>query len=66
VSVSYLFDSWAAAGDERRAAAAGFTHLVADTKRDPVYAARLARRVRSDHPDLYERAHRLTAAPLAA
>lgn len=67
VDVAYLFESWAAAGNERRAAEVGFTHLIADTKRDPANAARLDRRVRTDHPDLYARAHRMTAAvPVAA
>lgn len=56
VGIEYLFESWAAAGNAREAREAGFTHLIADTKRNPVYAGRLARRVRRDHPDLYHRA----------
>ena len=59
VGMAYLFESWAAAGSARRAAQAGFTHLIADTKRDPANARRLDRRVRRDLPELWERAHRL-------
>lgn len=57
VRMEYLFESWAAAGTPARAAAVGFTHLIADTKREPEHARRLDRRVRRDHPDLWERAH---------
>lgn len=55
VDIAYLFASWAEAADENRAAELGFTHLIADTKRDPVYSRRLHDRMRRDHPHLYER-----------
>jgi hypothetical protein len=55
VSIAYLFDSWADAADPDRAIEAGFTHLIADTKRDPVSTQRLHARMRRDHPALYDR-----------
>lgn len=64
VRMAYLFESWAAATSPARAAEVGFTHLIADTKRDPENARRLDRRVRRDHPELWERCQRLGAASL--
>jgi hypothetical protein len=61
VSIRYLFDSWGQAADENAAAAAGFTHLIADTKRDPGVARRLEERVGHDHPHLHERCLRMTS-----
>lgn len=55
VSIEYLFASWAEAACEARAAEAGFTHLIADTKRSPDVAQRLERRVMRDYPERYER-----------
>lgn len=55
VRLAYLFDSWAEAADEAQAAQVGFTHLIADTKREPDNAERLDRRVRQDYPERYER-----------
>jgi hypothetical protein len=55
VDVSYLFPSWAQAGDEAQAAQRGFTHLIADTKRQPDVMQRLERRVRDQYPGRYER-----------
>jgi hypothetical protein len=55
VRIAYLFPSWAAAADAERAAALGFTHLIADTKRDPDAMRRIERRVRTDHPEQFER-----------
>lgn len=60
VRVGYLFDSWADAADDVKATAAGFTHLIADTKRDPVFSRRLEARVARDHPRLFERCVRMT------
>jgi hypothetical protein len=59
VSIAYLFESWAEAADDSRAAELGFTHLIADTKRDPAFARRLEQRVERDHPHLYERCCRM-------
>ncbi len=53
--IGYLFPSWAAAADAQQAAALGFTHLIADTKRDPDVMRRIERRVRSDYPEHYAR-----------
>lgn len=55
VRIAYLFSSWAEAADDARAAQRGFTHLIADTKRDPDVMRRLERRVRADYPERYER-----------
>jgi hypothetical protein len=53
VEITYLFQSF----DDciRSAGAAGFTHLMADTKRDSAIAARIEQRVASDYPEAYER-----------
>jgi hypothetical protein len=55
VRIAYLFPSWAAAADAQRAAALGFTHLIADTKRDPDAMRRIEQRVRSEYPEHYAR-----------
>jgi hypothetical protein len=66
VDIAYLFESWAEAGDDARAGALGFTHLIADTKRDPAFARRLDQRVERDHPGLYDNCCRMfTDLPLA-
>ena len=61
VRVRYLFESWAEATDGARAAELGFTHLIADTKRDADVVARLEHRVRTEHPERYERCLALLA-----
>ena len=63
VSIERLFSSWAEAGDGTRAAALGFTHLIAHTKRDPAIARRLERRVATDHPARYARCLRSLHGP---
>jgi hypothetical protein len=55
VRIEYLFDSDTERWYPDRAAQAGFTHLVADAKRNPQLAVRLENRVRRDYPELYER-----------
>jgi hypothetical protein len=60
VDIAYLFDSWAQAADGARAAELGYTHLIADAKRDPVSAERLHVRMQRDHPDLYDRCLAIT------
>jgi hypothetical protein len=55
VDIAYLFDSWAQAADGVRAADLGYTHLIADTKRNPVFTQRLHHRMQRDHPELFER-----------
>ncbi|WP_162941695.1 DUF6734 family protein [Desertimonas flava] len=61
--ISYLFPTWAAAGDEPTAIEAGFTHLIADTKREPGVVARLEQRVRREFPGRYERCVALAGSP---
>jgi hypothetical protein len=55
VRIEYLFNSMADPWNPERAAQAGFTHLVADAKRNPLFADRLERIVQRDYPDHYER-----------
>jgi len=57
---AYLFESWQAA--ERNAPRVGYTHLIADSKRDPINAARLERRVWRDYPHRHEQCLRLLRA----
>ena len=61
VDIAYLFESWAEAADDARAGELGFTHLIADTKRDPAFARRLEQRVERDHPGLYDNCCRMFA-----
>ena len=61
VSIEYLFNSTADPWNPDLAAQAGFTHLVADAKRNPRLASRLENRVRRDYPELYERCCRVAA-----
>jgi hypothetical protein len=65
VDIAYLFDSWRDAADDDLAAELGFTHLIADTKRDPANVRRLHRRVQRDHPKLYERCVAIARDPVA-
>jgi hypothetical protein len=44
-----------AAFDARQSAAKGYTHLLAGAKKNPVIAARLEARLKSDYPARYER-----------
>lgn len=55
VSIEYVFPSMGEAFDPRRAASAGFTHLIAGSKRNPKIAADLEERVTADYPESYER-----------
>lgn len=57
--IGYLFPSSRHAFDPLAAAETGYTHLIGDAKADPGIAARLERRVRAEHPALYERCIRL-------
>lgn len=53
--VGFLFPSSNDAFDARESERVGYTHLIGDAKANPQIAARLADRVRRDHPQLYER-----------
>ena len=55
VDIAYLFESGAAASNRDRLMQAGFTHLIADAKRNPVFARRLEARVQRDYPEHYAR-----------
>lgn len=55
VCIEYLFSSPAHPWESRRAAEAGYTHLVAGAKRNPLIADKLERRVKEDYPKYYER-----------
>jgi hypothetical protein len=49
-TVEYLFRSYAERIDPAAAVRAGYTHLIGDSKRDPVIVARLERRMALDSP----------------
>jgi len=55
VAIRYVFDSMGDAYRRERAAEAGFTHLAAGAKRDPVIARNLEVRVEHDLPDHFAR-----------
>jgi len=63
IGIEFLFDSWAhalaAAGDS------GFTHLMADAKRNPKVAARLEQRVAQGWPQAVERCQSLLSSKLS-
>jgi hypothetical protein len=61
IQVEYLFHSDMERWDPNCAAEAGYTHLVAGAKRNPRFADLLARHVRRDYPELYERCCRIAA-----
>ncbi len=60
IRIEYLFNSDADMWNPDRATQAGFTHLVASAKRNPLFAVKLENRVRCDYPELYERCRQLT------
>ena len=53
--IQYLFNSQAEAFDPQRAAAIGYTHLIAGSKRNQHVADNLEKRVKRDYPAQYER-----------
>jgi hypothetical protein len=55
VTMSYVFASLEEAFDPGRAERAGFTHLIADAKRNPHLADRVEARLARDHPAQYRR-----------
>ena len=63
LNAQYLFDSMGDAFNAERAARAGFTHLIGNTKSDPLIAQRLVARVRRDYPDYYDRCARCVGEP---
>jgi hypothetical protein len=59
VQIKYLFPTWEAAFDPTRAARAGYTHLLGDSKSDPAVVQRLENRVESEDPEFYRHCVRL-------
>ena len=55
ITISYVFTSMEDAFNPETAARLGYTHLIADAKRNPDLAARLEARVAKDYPDYYQR-----------
>ncbi len=58
VEIAYLFSSPAQAFNPTEASQLGYTHLIADAKRNLIYVQRLEARVRRDLPGWYERCAR--------
>ena len=65
VTIAYLFDSFADAFNPDKVAAAGYTHLLGDNKRNPAVARLLEERVRRDDPAQFERCKRVGGALMA-
>ena len=61
VTIAYVFPLAGQAFNPRAAEEAGYTHLLAGSKRNPKIAAALEARVAEDYPDLYERCGRYAA-----
>ena len=55
IQIGYVFNSMREAFDPDRAAQIGFTHLLAESKRDAKIAERIEQRVKRDYPDQYQR-----------
>jgi hypothetical protein len=55
IDIDYVFPSLDQAFDPTIAARVGYTHLIANAKRNPELADRLEARVARDHPDHYQR-----------
>lgn len=59
IQVQYLFPSLDYALVDENSARAGFTHLLADAKRNRAIAERLENRVKRDYPEYYDRCTRV-------
>jgi hypothetical protein len=55
LDIHYLFNSMDDAFDSGKAADAGYTHLIADTKKNKTLAKDLERRVQKDYPESFEK-----------
>jgi hypothetical protein len=55
VRIEYMYQSMGDLWNPDCAAQNGFTHLLSGTKRNPIFADRLANRVRHDYPEYYRR-----------
>lgn len=58
LDIRYVFNSMDDAFEPGKAAAAGYTHLIADTKKNKALAIDLENRVKQDYPDTYEKCSR--------
>ena len=54
ITIEYLFASEAEAFTPKKSAAAGYTHLIADTKKNEIVANNLEQRVKADYPEAYQ------------
>ena len=54
IIVDYLFASEADAFTAEKSAAAGYTHLIADTKRNEAVAHNLEQKVKKNYPEIYQ------------
>lgn len=61
ITMEYLFANEAEAFNAEKSTAAGYTHLIADTKRNADIAGNLERRVKNDYPDAYRTCLKYTA-----
>ena len=55
LNICYLFNSITEAFDPRKAAEAGYTHLIGSAKKNKLIANKLEQRVKRDYPAAYER-----------
>lgn len=55
VDIGYLFNSMDEAFNPMKAADAGYTHLIADTKKNRAVTGDLEKRVENDYPDAFEK-----------
>ena len=55
IAIEYLFASEADAFNAEKSAAAGYTHLIADTKKNESVANNLEQRVKKDYPEAFEK-----------
>ena len=55
ITMEYLFACEADAFNAEKSAAAGYTHLIADTKKNAIVADNLEQRVKKDYPEAYLR-----------
>lgn len=55
IGIEYLFETMDEAFDPEAAARVGYTHLIADAKKNPELAERLEARVKRDYPEHYAR-----------
>ena len=60
IAIAYLFSSGAELFDPEQAARTGYTHIIANTKRNPAVVKLLEERVRRDDPEQFERCSKVT------